>query len=159
MCIRDRLMIFRFWSVRDFSAFKHWSTGIFAVGLGMIFMEPIVKARIHGEEGKLSELAFEGLGCVMESVISLLCNTLSFTRLAGFSLAHVALAEVVLSLREIGVGMGIFGLIFMNFLALSIEFLVVIIQSLRLLYYEFSTKFYYGDGKPFKPFSIITLQK
>ena len=153
------LMIFRFWSVRDFSAFKHWSTGIFAVGLGMIFMEPIVKARIHGEEGKLSELAFEGLGCVMESVISLLCNTLSFTRLAGFSLAHVALAEVVLSLREIGVGMGIFGLIFMNFLALSIEFLVVIIQSLRLLYYEFSTKFYYGDGKPFKPFSIITLQK
>ena len=46
----------------------------------------------------------------------------------------------------------------MNFLAMSIEFMVVIIQSLRLLYYEFSTKFYFGDGTPFKPFRVPTVR-
>jgi vacuolar-type H+-ATPase subunit I/STV1 len=32
--------------------------------------------------------------------------------------------------------------------------MVVMIQALRLLYYEFSTKFFKGTGKPYTPYKI-----
>ena len=151
-------MIFTFWSIRGLKAFTSPAMGVTLAGIAVIFLEPFVHAKLHhGGEGGL-DLLFQGFGAAFDSVISLLSNTVSFARLAGFALAHVALAEVVHALSEISVGLGIFGLVFMNFLAMSIEFMVVIIQSLRLLYYEFSTKFYFGDGTPFKPFRVPTVR-
>ena len=50
-----------------------------------------------------------------------------------------------------GIGVGI---IFLNLFALTIEFLVCTIQALRLLYYEFMTKFYQGTGTPYTPWRL-----
>jgi V/A-type H+-transporting ATPase subunit I len=41
-----------------------------------------------------------------------------------------------------------------NFLALVIEGLAVGIQAMRLVYYEFSTKFFKGEGLEFQPLSV-----
>ncbi|HDJ67146.1 MAG TPA: hypothetical protein ENF33_05500, partial [Nitrososphaeria archaeon] len=46
------------------------------------------------------------------------------------------------------------GIIFLNLFALTIEFLVCMIQALRLLYYEFMTKFYEGTGTPYTPWKL-----
>ena len=94
-------------------------------------------------------------GMIFEVLISSMTNMLSFARLAGFNLAHVALALVIAKLMEanpvLGIGMG---LIFMNVFALTLELVIVMIQALRLVYYEFMSKFYSGTGIAFRPFKI-----
>ena len=147
-------LIFGFWRAKGLSGVSPLMLTLFLGGILMIFFEPTVHSKIHHEKADGLDLIFSGFGAAFESTISLMSNTVSFARLAGFALAHVALSTVVLALSVSSQSMGIVGLIFMNFLALSIEFMVVMIQALRLLYYEFSTKFYFGDGRAFKPFSL-----
>jgi vacuolar-type H+-ATPase subunit I/STV1 len=147
-------MIFAFWHAKGVSGITPMMPLVLIVGVTMIFIEPIVHARVHHEKEEIMDLIFQGFGAAFESLISLMSNAVSFARLAGFALAHVAFATVVLALGKYSAGMGLLSLVAMNFLALSIEFMVVMIQALRLLYYEFSTKFYFGDGKQFKPFSV-----
>ena len=124
---------------------NHWSFYLLLLGLILVFIKPI----IAGEGASL------GLGMVLEVAISYLANMLSYTRIAGFAIAHAALAIVVHKLMEasplLGIGMG---LIFLNLFALTLELLVCMIQALRLLYYEFSTKFFRGTGKPYSPWRI-----
>ncbi len=95
------------------------------------------------------------LGSILEMAIAFLANTFSYARIAGFALVHAALAIVVHRMMQsnplLGLGMG---LIFLNFFALSIELLVCTIQALRLLYYEFYSKFYEGTGTPYTPWRI-----
>ena len=46
-------------------------------------------------------------------------------------------------------------LLLMNIIVFLVEGFSAFIQSLRLMYYEFSTKFYAGDGTAYKPFETI----
>ena len=96
-----------------------------------------------------------GFSIVYEAILSFITNMLSFARIAGFFIAHAALAMVVMKLLEhnliLGIGMG---LIFLNAFALTLELVVVMIQATRLLFYEFLTKFYEGSGETFKPFRL-----
>ena len=96
-----------------------------------------------------------GASMVFESFLSFLSNLLSYSRLAGFAISHVAFSVVVEMLAHaLGPSGGIVALILLNFFALSLELIVVMIQALRLTFYEFLTKFYKGTGIPFKPFKI-----
>jgi len=95
------------------------------------------------------------LGGILELMTAFMANTFSYTRIAGFAIVHAALAMVVHKLMEVNLLMGIgVGLIFLNGFALTIEFLVCMIQALRLLYYEFFTKFYEGSGIPYTPWKL-----
>jgi len=102
----------------------------------------------------------EGPRAIME-LPSIISHILSYTRLVGILLASVILAHVI-------------DFIFLNTLNQSIPFVilgVVIlfvghlfniilgvfepgIQGARLIYVEFFSKFYHGNGRPFKPFGI-----
>jgi len=96
-----------------------------------------------------------GFSMAYETVLSFMTNMFSFARIAGFCIAHAALAIVVARLMEYNVYLGIgMGLIFLNAFALTLEFVVVIIQATRLTFYEFLTKFYAGEGKPYIPFKV-----
>ena len=111
----------------------------------VLFIKPIIAG----------EGATMGFGVVIETSISFFANMLSYSRIAGFAIAHAALAIVVAELLHTNPALGIgLGLIFLNMFALTIELLVSMIQALRLLYYEFSTKFFSGSGEPYKPFSL-----
>jgi V/A-type H+-transporting ATPase subunit I len=80
---------------------------------------------------------------------------LSYARIAGFAIAHAAFALVVGELLHTNPALGIgLGLIFLNMFALTLELLVCMIQALRLLYYEFSTKFFKGTGVPYIPYRL-----
>jgi V/A-type H+-transporting ATPase subunit I len=79
----------------------------------------------------------------------------SYARIAGFAIAHAAFGLVAAELLHVNPALGIgLGLIFLNFFSLTLELLVVMIQALRLLYYEFSTKFFKGTGVPYIPFRL-----
>lgn len=119
---------------------------IFTLLLSMFMI--IMKSVIEREELALT------FGMLFESVISSFSNMLSFVRLAGFNVAHAALAIVISKMLEVSPEMGIGMLIFLNFFTLTLELVIVMIQALRLVFYEFMTKFYSGTGKPFKPFRL-----
>ena len=108
----------------------------------------ILKGIIEKEEIALT------LGSLFETVLSSFANMFSFVRLAGFNIAHVALAVVIAKMLEVSQGLGYGMLIFLNIFALTLEFIIVMIQALRLTFYEFMTKFYKGSGRSYKPFKI-----
>jgi V/A-type H+/Na+-transporting ATPase subunit I len=91
----------------------------------------------------------------LETVINLFSNTLSFMRVAAFSLNHVALALAVFTLAH---GLGMVGhgitLVLGNVVIIVLEGGIVAIQALRLMYYEGFSRFFSGDGRAFVPLRI-----
>jgi V/A-type H+/Na+-transporting ATPase subunit I len=92
----------------------------------------------------------------METGINLFANTLSFVRVAAFSLNHVALALAVFTIAN---GLGATGhwlTIFLgNVVIIVLEGGIVAIQALRLMYYEGFSRFFSGDGREFVPLKLM----
>lgn len=87
-----------------------------------------------------------------ESVMAYISNTLSFLRLAAFSLNHVALSIAVFTVGSMMHTTGYWPTIVLgNILILVLEGAIVAIQTLRLEYYEGFSRFFGGDGRPFRP--------
>ena len=126
-------------------ALMSWPFFLMIGGLVMMILKPILE----------HEQVSLGLGSLLETMTAFLANTLSFARVAGFAIVHAALAMVVHKMMHASPAMGIgLGLILLNLISLSIELLVVAIQALRLLFYEFYSKFYEGSGIPYRPWRI-----
>ena len=95
---------------------------------------------------------------LFDDLIRFLSNTVSFIRIAAFALAHAALFVAVFSIADIfahekGGGITYWLVVAMgNVVIILLEGLVVSIQTVRLEYYEFFSKFFRGGGEPFKPF-------
>ncbi len=106
-------------------------------------------------EGNLFErllvIAIEGL----DNVINTLSSTLSFLRIAAFSLNHVALAAAVFTLANMmdSFGHGV-AILLGNIFIIVLEGGIVAIQCLRLEYYEGFSRFFSGKGKRFNPLKI-----
>lgn len=92
----------------------------------------------------------------LETGINLFANTLSFMRVAAFSLNHVALALAVFTLAA---GLGTAGhwltIVLGNVVIIVLEGAIVAIQALRLMYYEGFSRFFSADGKPFVPLRLM----
>lgn len=87
-----------------------------------------------------------------ESVIGFFSNTLSFMRVAAFSINHVALALAVFTIAENFESTGRWiTLVIGNIVILVLEGAIVAIQVLRLEYYEGFSRFYSGSGRAFDP--------
>lgn len=96
-------------------------------------------------------VVIEGLEIVINSVSS----TLSFLRVAAFSLNHIALASAVFAIAAMmdSFGHGV-SILLGNIFIIVLEGAIVAIQCLRLEYYEGFSRFFSGKGKPYQPLSI-----
>jgi V/A-type H+/Na+-transporting ATPase subunit I len=84
-----------------------------------------------------------------------LSNTLSFMRVAGLGIAHTSLMIAFFEIAKLtGPIFGVFILILGNILVIFLEGLSAGIQSLRLNYYEFFSKYFSGTGKAYAPISL-----
>ena len=100
------------------------------------------------EKNSLIEKIFE----IIEMLLSVMSNTISFVRLAAFAINHVGLCMAVFILSDMVSGAGSIAIvIFGNALVIVLEGLIVAIQVLRLEYYELFSRFYSGDGREYKP--------
>jgi V/A-type H+-transporting ATPase subunit I len=92
----------------------------------------------------------------LETGTNLFANTLSFMRVAAFSLNHVALALAVFALAS---GLDSVGhwltIVLGNVVIIVLEGGIVAIQALRLMYYEGFSRFFNGDGIPFVPLKLM----
>lgn len=96
---------------------------------------------------------------IVEIALSLFANTISFIRVGAFALSHAGLSIVTYTLAGMAdpalhsagaVAIIIIGNIFI----IGFEGLICGIQSLRLEYYEFFSKFFQGNGVAFSPFTL-----
>jgi V/A-type H+-transporting ATPase subunit I len=125
------------------------------VGLPLLLMflkEPLER-RVHGEKmfpngfgGFFTEAFFE----LFEIILSYITNTMSYMRVAGFVLSHAGMMLVVSSLMEMTGNAGPIVFVFGNLFVMALEGLIVGIQVLRLEFYEMFSRYYTGDGIPFK---------
>ena len=101
------------------------------------------------------ERIFTTLIETFEIVNGYISSSLSFLRVAAFSLNHVALALAVFTLANT---FGTIGhwitLVIGNIFIIVLEGLIVAIQTLRLEYYEGFSRYFYGDGTPFRPLRV-----
>jgi V/A-type H+-transporting ATPase subunit I len=90
-----------------------------------------------------------------EIVNGYVASSLSFLRVAAFSLNHVALSLAIFTLAN---GLDIVGhwivLLLGNLFVIVLEGIIVAIQTLRLEYYEGFSRYFFGDGKPFRPLRV-----
>jgi V/A-type H+-transporting ATPase subunit I len=89
---------------------------------------------------------------LLETLLQLLVNTISFARVGAFALAHAGLSSAVVGIALAaghGVGYGV-ALALGNVLILALEGLVVGIQTARLVLFEFFIRFLKAEGRPFR---------
>lgn len=119
----------------------------------MFVIEAILEAKKHGHSISPVSVFFE----IFEVFISFISNTVSFIRIAGFALNHTALMITFFSIANVVKGSTIGDIIaflivvFGQIFIIVFEGFIVGIQSLRLSFYEFFTKFFRGGGKAFEP--------
>lgn len=96
------------------------------------------------------------LGLLIERVLQLLINTLSFARVGAFALAHAGLSSAIISLVDATPHLALKALLLVlgNALVLTLEVMVVSIQTTRLVLFEFFTRFFVGAGRAFRPLPV-----
>jgi len=101
---------------------------------------------------KLLEIP-KALGELVESMLQLGVNTVSFVRVGAFALAHAGLSAAIIGMAE-ATGGGIAWLVVMilgNALIIALEGLIVGIQTTRLLLFEFFIRFLTAEGRQLRP--------
>jgi V/A-type H+-transporting ATPase subunit I len=102
----------------------------------------------------------QGLVEMMDNLVRIGSNVISFARLAAFGMTHAALSLVTLEgvrqLRGGLIGWVLAALLFAigTAVALALEGMVATIQALRLEYYELFSRMFEEEGRPFTPFAL-----
>jgi V/A-type H+-transporting ATPase subunit I len=98
------------------------------------------------------------IGQLVESVLQLFINTISFIRVGAFALAHSGLSLAVMIMANTATSPLGSAVIFVlgNILILVLEGLVVSIQTTRLVLFEFFIRFLKGTGRAFQPLTVPT---
>ncbi len=123
------------------------------IGMGLSFIEPMVHSLMHGHGIGGMEAFGQGIAGLLLTFVEGLANMFSFLRVAAFAIAHVSLSSAGAAMG-IAINSPVGGMVIMNVIALTFEFVSSSVQSIRLLYYEFMGKFFHGEGNRFKPFKI-----
>ena len=132
---------------------------VFLACMGLLFLKPLVELIVKKKTSPVLTAFMESTIDILEIVMGYLANTVSFIRIAAFALAHAGLFLSIFELSRImkGIGGAAASLIVMvlgNILIILLEGLVVSIQSLRLNYYEFFSKFFMSGKRFYKPLTM-----
>ena len=130
-------------------------TFVFGPMLGVMwlgFAWFIVGTVLTSHHNKLLEIP-KAIGELIEGMLQLLVNTVSFVRVGAFALAHAGLSTAIMGMAA-ATGGGIGWLLVMilgNALIIALEGLIVGIQTTRLLLFEFFIRFLTAEGRQLKP--------
>jgi V/A-type H+-transporting ATPase subunit I len=109
-------------------------------------------------EGGVGTYIVQAVVELFETLISFLSNSLSYVRVGAFAVAHGGLSAVIFILAALaspGHGIGYWIVVVIgNLFIIGFEGLIVSIQTMRLEYYEFFSKFFTGGGARYKPLKV-----
>jgi len=139
----------------------------FAIPLALLFFSEPITRYLEGErpvlENGVFAAAIGGIVELLETVSTVISNSVSFLRVGAFALSHAVLSYIVFTMTDLvggslsagGLLVGLFG----NAIIIFLEGLIVAIQVVRLQYYEFFSKFFTETGKEFTPFRFVYKEK
>lgn len=158
------------------SAFEHWWRGEFRywlgtdAGLGVAYaglMASFLDSRAlalaavgaawfcigHGIAARRWGAGFASVGELVERLLQIGINTLSFSRVGAFALAHAGLSAAIAALVHASGHPAVAAVVLVagNVVVIVLETLVVSIQTTRLVLFEFFTRFLAGEGRAFHP--------
>lgn len=109
-------------------------------------------------EGINTDELLISMGELLHLSLAMISNTLSFIRVAAFNLGHIILTVSIITIAEMlgeTFGAGKYStLIFGNLFIILLEGMIVFIQSLRLEYYEFYSRFFEKGNTMYEPMKI-----
>lgn len=126
------------------------------IGLGALIF---IYIGLFVEAGGGATAVFQALVELVDTVIRLGSNLVSFARLAAFGLTHAALLTVVwngttaLWGPDWRAAAAVLVFVVGNAVTFALEALVAGIQALRLEYYELFSRVFQAEGRPFRPWS------
>jgi V/A-type H+-transporting ATPase subunit I len=93
---------------------------------------------------------------LVERLLQILINTLSFARVGAFALAHAGLSSAIVVLTDASGNVVAKALVLLagNAIVLLLETMVVSIQTTRLVLFEFFTRFLAAEGRVFRPLPV-----
>ena len=136
--------------------------------LAVIFSHPLkhwMEGHPFAIEGGGMVFAIQSGAEVFEKFISMFSNTLSYVRVGAFAIVHAGfMVAVFVVARLVGggeeSGFGYWAIVVVgNLGVLLLEAFIVGIQTLRLHFYEFFTKFFNGGGAAFEPLALVKAQE
>lgn len=123
--------------------------------LVLILFKDKIDSLLNKKKEKQNVSIIEKIFELIEMLLNIASNTISFVRLAAFAINHVGLCMAVYILGNMVGGSGSYIVIAIgNVLVIALEGLIVAIQVLRLEYYELFSRFYAGDGKEYTPIEV-----
>lgn len=136
--------------------------------IGVVFSEPL-KRLLEGHrpliEGGIVVYSVQAFFELLEKFISMFSNSMSYVRVGAFAVAHAGfnLAVFVFAgLASGGTNAGIgywIVVVIGNLGIILLEGFIVSIQTMRLHYYEFFSKFFTGGGSPYEPLTLHSAQE
>jgi V/A-type H+-transporting ATPase subunit I len=131
-------------------------------GLGVLFSD-LLSRLVEGKrpliEGGLPTYIIQIVFEAFETAVSLLSNSLSYVRVGAFAVAHGGLSAVIFILANMASASHgpLYWLVVAggNLFIIGFEGMIVGIQTLRLEYYEFFSKFFTGGGAPYMPLTAV----
>lgn len=139
--------------------------GIF---LATVFSHPLQHWMEDGHfvvEGGWGMFAFQSFFEVLEKFISMLSNTLSYVRVGAFAIVHAGFTGAVFVIANLlskgeNAGFAYWATVVGgNLFVIALEGFIVAIQTMRLHYYEFFSKFFMGGGTEYQPLTLATAEK
>jgi V/A-type H+-transporting ATPase subunit I len=124
-----------------------------AVALAWYFSGSLLHPTAH-----LAVTLLAAAGRLVENILQLLLNTVSFVRVGAFALAHggLSMAFVIMANATDNPATAFLILLLGNLLVIMLEGLVVTIQTTRLILFEFFVRFLRGTGRMFRPLAAPT---
>jgi V/A-type H+-transporting ATPase subunit I len=131
-------------------------------GVAVMFAE-VWKHLLEGRrplvDGGRGTYAIQAFFEMFDTLIAFLSNSLSYVRVGAFAVAHAGLSAVFFILAALlspGHGAGYWLVVALgNLFIIGFEGLIVGIQTMRLEYYEFFSKFFTGGGMRYQPLSLL----
>jgi V/A-type H+/Na+-transporting ATPase subunit I len=102
---------------------------------------------------------------LLEKFISMFSNTLSYVRVGAFAIVHAGFTGAVFIIAKLvgggqEAGFGYWTVVVLgNLFVIGLEGFIVTIQTMRLHYYEFFSKFFQGGGSAYEPLALATAEK
>ena len=126
----------------------------------LIFLNEPLSELIAGKKDwfpeNIGDFLMQNVFEMLEVVLSYVSNTVSFLRVGAFILVHAGMMTVVFTLAGMMSGFGYWVTVILgNIIIMALEGLLVGIQALRLEFYEMFSRFFTGEGRPFKSAATV----
>jgi V/A-type H+-transporting ATPase subunit I len=143
---------------------------LMVVGLlvAVVFSHPLqhwMETRHFEVEGGWGIFAVQSAAEVLEKFISMFSNTLSYVRVGAFAIVHAGFTGAVFVVARLLSGGHEAGFVYWTVVVLgnlgviALESFIVAIQTMRLHYYEFFSKFFQGGGSAYEPLALAPTQE